>query len=675
MKTNIKTYDSLIITQSMPLELLPDSHTLDNKKQIPEKDFVISRNTNGMPLSRYGDDHWDFSTYRMGKGNTKANFKKHLSLQNKKSSQLSEIHKRLLFSIIYYSSRSYSAATIIARHYVIRSLIIEIENLDIELSEISKNDSFIKHIIEKNKKNNMTLRSILDLFVDLQSIPSHIIEIPYLKQSSFDLILRAIKNNPESKQHAVIPQRLYLNLIVGVEETISEFKKIEINLFSLFKHAISNDSYARAHITQKNKNRQKKQSKLMPNFQMAIATNRLSDWSKKYNINSLTDAVKYLTQIQIITKLGIHIFTGMRDSEAYYLSFNCIKKTNFNNTQGYIISGGTSKLSGQQISTSWIATKEAARAVEAARSIAKIIFISIKNLKDFKDTESIPLFPSPTILPFICSKPKNNNPHFDYPVAKLDTASELSRIYDKFSFNLTITESDIAELYATDPCRAWHEEPSFSCGADWPLSSHQLRRSLALYAANSGLVTLPSLQKQLKHISKEMTMYYSRNSAFAPSFSKRGHISSEFSAQQDEAVTITLLKKVFSDDVRLFGVGGKALERAKNEVTQPVYFTDKAETLKKVRRGEIAYRETLLGGCIKPGACSQGSFTTITSCINCQSALFDTTSLGKIEIAKKGVELELRLASPESFEYFAAQSQLSDLIRIEKEILKFKGEI
>lgn len=103
----------------------------------------------------------------------------------------------------------------------------------------------------------MTLKSILDFFADLQKIPSHIIEIPYLKQSGFNLILKAIKKNPESKQHAVIPQRIYLNLIIGIEETISEFNTIGENLFSLFKSAASNSSYARANITQTNKNRKK----------------------------------------------------------------------------------------------------------------------------------------------------------------------------------------------------------------------------------------------------------------------------------------------------------------------------------------------------------------------------------------------------------------------------------
>ena len=66
-----------------------------------------------------------------------------------------------------------------------------------------------------------------------------------------------------------------------------------------------------------------------------------------------------------------------------------------------------------------------------------------------------------------------------------------------------------------DPHRAWRSEPRFQLGVPWTLTSHQLRRSLALYAQRSGLVSLPSLRRQLQHITEEMSRYYARGSAFA----------------------------------------------------------------------------------------------------------------------------------------------------------------
>jgi hypothetical protein len=68
----------------------------------------------------------------------------------------------------------------------------------------------------------------------------------------------------------------------------------------------------------------------------------------------------------------------------------------------------------------------------------------------------------------------------------------------------TITQEDIVELKLIDPHRAWEAEPDFAVGAGWPFTRHQLRRTLALYAQRSGLVSLPSLKRQLQHITQEM---------------------------------------------------------------------------------------------------------------------------------------------------------------------------
>lgn len=667
MSATANAREAMILTQGIPSELLPDKYSPNVGKISIDKNFVISRDALGKPLSRYSDKYWDFSTYRIGKGNTRTYFDKHLLSKGTKRSQLAELHRKLLFSIMYYSSRSYSASTLMSRHYVIRSLMITVENLNLEISEIGQDDRLIEKVVLANAKKTVFLQAILDFFAELQSIPTLYLDIPHLSQRGFNSIKRAIQEKPESKQYAVIPQRLYLNLILGVENILTDFEPISEKLYSFLKMAGEDKAYARADTTQYNKYKLIA-SDAQPNFEIAASQHKLLNWTKERGINSLAGIVKYITYIQIAAKLGIHIFTGMRDSEAAHLTLDCLKVMKLGGKKVHILLGGTSKLSGQHIEASWVATKEAARAVEAATSVAKIIAVSA-NI-NIEDSANSPLFLSPAILPFIGNSHQNENPHFNHPVAKLDVVSELPRLCSLFSIDLKITEADIADMYITDPCRSWHDEQSFSLGKPWPLSSHQLRRSLAMYAANSGLVTLPSLKRQLKHISQEMTLYYARNSAFSPSFSKHGHISSEFSAQQDEVTTIALLKKVFHDDIRLFGVGGQALERVKETIHKPLFFSDKTETLKKVRNGELAFRETLLGGCIEPKSCSQGSFIAITSCINCKSAIFDSSSLEKIKVAISAVELEIELAKLGSFEHSAALSQLSDLKRLLDGIMK-----
>ncbi|WP_446918805.1 hypothetical protein, partial [Klebsiella pneumoniae] len=101
--------------------------------------------------------------------------------------------------------------------------------------------------------------------------------------------------------------------------------------------------------------------------------------------------------------------------------------------------------------------------------------------------------------------------------------------------NIMITKEDIFELKRIDPFRDWDSESKFNIGQYWPLQTHQLRRSLALYASKSGLVTLSSLRRQLQHLSAQMTLYYSRGSAFAQDLiaNDKLHFAAEYQETQN----------------------------------------------------------------------------------------------------------------------------------------------
>ena len=55
-----------------------------------------------------------------------------------------------------------------------------------------------------------------------------------------------------------------------------------------------------------------------------------------------------------------------------------------------------------------------------------------------------------------------------------------------------------------------------------------------MYAHRSGLVTLPTLKRQLQHITQEMSMYYARGSAFAKGFidTDKTHFAKEWAEAQ-----------------------------------------------------------------------------------------------------------------------------------------------
>jgi hypothetical protein len=73
---------------------------------------------------------------------------------------------------------------------------------------------------------------------------------------------------------------------------------------------------------------------------------------------------------------------------------------------------------------------------------------------------------------------------------------------------LKINETDLQVARLIEPSL---NDATFNIGAIWPLAYHQLRRTGAVNMPSSGLVSEPSVQLQLKHASRMMSMYYGHN--------------------------------------------------------------------------------------------------------------------------------------------------------------------
>lgn len=178
-----------------------------------------------------------------------------------------------------------------------------------------------------------------------------------------------------------------------------------------------------------------------------------------------------------------------------------------------------------------------------------------------------------------------------------------------------VTQVDIDELNELELSRGWQHE-GIEVGKRWPLTFHQLRRSLSVYAHRSGMVSLPALKAQLQHITDEMRAYYADGYSRAVNlvFDKE-HFSHEWNAARAESsyfgYTLGLL---FSDD-ELFGRGAERMAKT-------VANRSREETLGLFRDGKLAYRETALGGCISTEECQARPLEPIpfdcleTDCVN-----------------------------------------------------------
>lgn len=235
----------------------------------------------------------------------------------------------------------------------------------------------------------------------------------------------------------------------------------------------------------------------------------------------------------------------------------------------------------------------------------------------------------------------------------------------------------MAELEAFDGFRNWREEKDCQIGQYWNICTHQFRRSLAVYGARSGVISLGALSVQYKHLTEAMTLYYRDNAIFAPNI-LAGDSQKEF-IQELEYQRLVHSYAQFEEGVinsssKLFGGAGTYLQLQKDREQLLKVFPDRDETIKRMKRGEIAYKPSLFGACTNPDSCEKISFTAITSCLSCAHAVFDATSAEKMQKAVQRLQRLRDTQAPGSLLYTQTDSDIQELTKIMKKILTVNVE-
>ena len=217
----------------------------------------------------------------------------------------------------------------------------------------------------------------------------------------------------------------------------------------------------------------------------------------------------------------------------------------------------------------------------------------------------------------------------------------LNLISQSLGDGLKIDESDLAELEIFDGFRNWREEKDCQIGEYWNIYTHQFRRSLAVYGARSGIIGLGALSVQYKHLTEAMTLYYRNNAVFAPNIlasDSQKEFIQELEYQRLVHSFTQFEEGVINSSSKLFGGAGTYLQLQKDRKQLLKFFPDRNETIKRMKKGEIAYKPSLFSACTNPYSCEKISFTAISSCLSCTHAIFDTASAEKMQKAVQRIQ-------------------------------------
>lgn len=201
---------------------------------------------------------------------------------------------------------------------------------------------------------------------------------------------------------------------------------------------------------------------------------------------------------------------------------------------------------------------------------------------------------------------------------------------------LCITEEDLRIARMLTPGLP---EEDFAVGRTWPLAAHQLRRTGAVNMFASGLLSDSTIQHQMKHSTRLMSLYYGR-----------GHTKLHLN-EGVEKVVMSAMYEVMSMQV-LAAAGDRFVsphgQNKKDEIVVNLIRGRDAKTLAKAARGgDVSFRENRLGACTSRTHCSYGGVESIARCAGgdgykpCIDVLYDQKKSKSIELELDKIEQEL----------------------------------
>lgn len=631
-------------------------------------DIVVSYDENGDIVSKAADIVWDLTPYDAHKVKLNLNFVYWRRLKHREIEKLEISPERwiriqnlqyLMCSILFSSDAPELGVKKFAQYqYSLKRMANFAEKIDKSVFDILADPILLENFLNVESLNSFcNLMRVLRYFYNRKQSETHF-EVATL--TSWNVLCKKEQQYYASiKQHAPLPTRIYSDLIRNLDEEL-EFLDNHLPAALIDLETVVAD-------WRLGKYRSKGNLKdNVPNLRKIIER-----YGKTSTLTGIGSAIK---DIYIICKLQIHVFTGMRSKEVNFLPFDCMESNSHNGRSYALIVGETTKLNkGQRLRARWVTTLESGhRAVKLMQSIAGFIYkcIGVLPSREDVDKDKFRLFVSTDYLPwanrFGLDKTGNK------PFARMNGMLMSDKGNEKLVAKLlsTIDANDLRELEDIDPFRVWHEESEFQVGKQWPLKSHQLRRSLALYARSSGVVRISSLRRQLQHISNDMSAYYSNGSAFARSFLEQdpsgfnNHVVKEWQDTAGEAEVLSFMRDVINSEEPLHGGSGHfyySQIRIGNVLSRD-------EVKKAIKAGTLAYTSSPIGGCTKPGRCEVNTGLSLVNVVcatqGCKFLVGKHSKITQVITIKERI---LKHLPPESIEYKAESEELNALRLVEEQ--------
>lgn len=609
----------------------------------PPKDFPVVVDEQGHVISRYSDTRWDLSLWA-GKTLTIAFGDGKHRQGSKLDSGNADLLRMLSAWWLYGPGAVRTAQTLAAKHTAFKPIFVACSEERIQASELSRYPRVIEKVAARLSRSDgrKIFAQLHDLYSIRELLGFTILDIPGLRQ------LATLIPEHNAAQILYIPPRIWTYQVLRLRECLDDYmshrKQIEacyrFCLEAYERNALGACPYAFL------KQIHKPFEPSIPygterdgrRFFGAFRTN-----AERFGIDGIFEkwigwgdapGIRVLPRyLSLVTHVGLAYllnFSLMRVDEGARLRIGCLDvERDALGDDIYMLVGVTTKTISDD-DARWIVSPSCAVAVEAMSSVAQLRMEATKRHPEYRHIvgDKPPLLLSRVQEPWRAGEKAMRK-------VRMTTRSYSDIIgYEKKLFDpeqLRITQDD---LTIARQMNLTLDPEKYDVGKIWTLSWHQLRRTGACNMLATGLVTDAALQYQLKHASRGMTRYYGQNHyklQVAPSDDARGYYLRE------------MYQSVVRDFIALQGEehlsphGGKR----KAQILDLISEKDHNELKRCAEQGKISYRETFLGGCVKPGeACPLGGISNVTGCMGSGKEVACAWAL--VSKAKRPIIAELR---------------------------------
>lgn len=647
-------------------QVTPESPLYHPPSFPPPNDWPVSLDGRGNPFSVYGDNYWDFS----GFGFYGFNFGHHnLSQEN-----LALVKKATFF--VMYHPRLFPGKIASCRGYFLTLVRIAkvCDQQGILIHDLYKFPEvfplIVNALLGKKSYNRVTQLHNLYLYRD---------ELGFTIAN--ERLLRLLTREAtyhEPVQHPYIPLRIWNYQIQRLNEVLDDFikhqeaiKEAFNSLHQAYLHNLKSvpASY-RSPFTEKHLHRAHRvlyegsfddfldRHGLLELFHRWLCSNSYKDGSS----HRVTAFSKYLSFVRDTSVIFILNFSLQRMAEATSLKSDCFhteKDKNLGNI--CIITGETTKTQNDS-DARWIVPELVKKAIDAASEIARLRISALpEDVSLSKEDRENPylLFPSTELWSPNAKKIRATSDLHGQVISQrsLDYSKLLRQGIKLFDDDkIRITEDDAKEALSLTP--NLHELKWFEIGKPWHFTAHQARRTLAINMFASDAVSTSSIQYQMKHLSRQMTLYYGRHHTklCLNSEAERALILESYNTTYNKLIDIV------DDDIGNVKPHGRV--PGFDFVIELIDTTEESKLKKLIRDGQVGIRQTLLGFCMKAGTCEYGGIESVAKCAVgdgggiCAHAIFRRKNKDKLIKLKASHKNELSQLSKNSMRAGAIKQEI-----------------